>query len=187
MRESCCGLLSPAGPMSDAPGFPAARLPILHLVARCRAPKLLTLLISRPGRESSGAIEASRSRLLESRFVMESCKVYVSSEQDAAATLQVCPMSPCLGCCRFFAFGIATSIIDKYAASIHSEGSGGLDTGLQAARRALQYVEPSRASKPSVAEKGKLHLAAAAAARPLATVPNATRRGQPLSGLTIKQ
>lgn len=144
-ERSCCGLLSP-GPMSNAPGSPAG-----HFVARCRAPRLLTLLISRPGRESSGAIEASRSRLLRSRFVMESCKVYVSSEQNAAATLQVCPMSACLGCCRFFvfAFGIATSILD--AASIHPERSGGLDCR----QHAGLYVEPSRASKPSVAGKGK--------------------------------
>lgn len=46
------------------------------------------------------------------------------------------------------------------------------------------YVELSQASKP-VPGRQKLHLAAAA--WPLATVPNATRRGQPLSGLTIKQ
>lgn len=38
------------------PPKPPPRLPI---VARCRAPQLLTLLISRPGRESSGVIEAS--------------------------------------------------------------------------------------------------------------------------------
>lgn len=42
----------------------------------------------------------------------------------------------------------------------------------------------SRAVKPCLAGR-KLHLAAAAWA--LATVPNATGRGQPLSGLTIKQ
>lgn len=49
----------------------------------------------------------------------------------------------------FVAFGIATSILD--AASIHPERSGGLDCR----QHAGLCVEPSRASKPSVAGKGK--------------------------------
>lgn len=116
--------------------------PWLATVARCRAPKLLTLLISRLGRESSGAIEASRSRLLRSRFVMESRKVDVSSEQNVAATLQDYPMSPCLGCCGFLLLELRRppSMQHRFIRG-HTE----MQTGLS--------VEPSRARNPSLAGK----------------------------------
>lgn len=84
-------------------------------------------------------------------------------------------MSPCLGCCVvLFAFWECKV---HHRCSVDSVG-GRLKCRQGPLRGVLGGVQP-------VPGRQKLHLAAAA--WPLATVPNATRRGQPLSGLTIKQ